>query len=112
MDEYTNKYLFDIVSAVEDIESYFEKRPKVFREFCSDSMLHKAIERNIEIIGEATNRILKIHDDIPITNARRAVNARNFVIHGYDRVDDTILWGIVINDLPKLKEEVSALLEG
>ena len=73
-------------------------------------MLHKAIERNIEIIGEATSRILKLHNDIPISNARQAVSARNFVIHGYDKVDDTILWGIVINDLPKLKEEVSSLL--
>ena len=110
MDEYTNKHLYDILSAIEDVESYFKDRPKTFQEFCSNTMLHKAIERNIEIIGEATSRILKIHEDIAISNARQAVDARNFVIHGYDKVDDTILWGIVINDLPKLKVEVQALM--
>ncbi len=51
MDEYTNKHLYDILSAIEDVESYFKDRPKTFQEFCSNSMLHKAIERNIEIIG-------------------------------------------------------------
>ena len=110
MDEYSNKYLYDILSAIEDVESYFRNRPKEFDGFCKDSMLHKAIERNIEIIGEATSRLLKINEDIPISNARQAVNARNFIIHGYDKVDDTILWGIVINDLPKLKTEIQTLL--
>lgn len=40
----------------------------------------------------------------------RPLDARNFVAHGYDKVDDVILWGIVINDLPRLKEEVHKLL--
>lgn len=73
-------------------------------------MLHRAIERNIEIVGEAANRILKLDPDVPLSDARQAVNARNFVAHGYDKIDDEILWSVVINDLPKLKEEVSALL--
>ena len=73
-------------------------------------MLHRAIERNIEIIGEASNRILKLEPDFPISDARQAVDARNFVTHNYDKIDDSILWAIVIHDLPKLKEEVAELL--
>lgn len=66
---------------------------------------------NIAIIGEATNRILKIRDDITITNARKIVNTRNYVIHGYDSLRYEILWAIVLKDLPMLKVEVRTLIE-
>lgn len=66
---------------------------------------------NIAIIGEATNRILKIREDISISNARKIVNTRNYVIHGYDSLRYEILWAIVIKDLPLLKAEVMAIIE-
>lgn len=65
---------------------------------------------NIAIIGEATNRILKIRNDISITNARKIVNTRNYVIHGYDSLRYEILWAIVVKDLPLLKSEIEAIM--
>lgn len=56
------------------------------------------------------NRVLKLKSDIAISNARKIVNTRNYVIHGYDSLRKEILWAIVIRDLPILKEEVSNLL--
>ncbi len=38
------------------------------------------------------------------------VDLRNYVIHGYDKVDDVIIWGIINRDLPKLKEQVDSLM--
>jgi uncharacterized protein with HEPN domain len=73
--------------------------------------LRRGIEREIEIIGEATNRILKIDENIRIENARQIVDARNWVIHGYDKVDDVVIWGIVTIHLPKLKIEIEKLLD-
>ena len=73
-------------------------------------MLRRAVERNVEIMGEAMNRILKEQPDIKITNARKIVDARNYIIHGYDRLSPDILWSIVINHVPILRQEVSALL--
>ena len=70
----------------------------------------QAVERNIEIIGEAMNRILKEGDDYKISNARSIVDVRNRIIHGYDSVSDDIIWGIVIKYLPILEAEVSQLL--
>lgn len=70
------------------------------------------MERELEIIGEATKRILSIDAEVAISDARRIVNLRNFVIHGYDRLDDTVIWGIITRDLPKLKAQVEVLLEG
>ncbi|MFO8233830.1 MAG: HepT-like ribonuclease domain-containing protein [Bacteroidales bacterium] len=49
--------------------------------------------------------------DIEIPEARRIVDLRNWVIHGYDKVDDVIIWGIVSRDIPKLKKQVEKLLE-
>ncbi len=65
----------------------------------------------MEIIGEATNRILQIDDSIEISNARRIVDLRNWVIHGYDKVDDVIIWGTILKDLPKLKDQIEKLIK-
>lgn len=45
-------------------------------------------------------------------DARKIVNLRNFVIHGYDKVDNVIIWGVINKDLPKLKKQVEDLLGG
>jgi len=65
------------------------------------------VERELEIIGEATNRILKIDGSIAISNARRIVDLRNRVIHAYDAVDDVIVWSVVVKSLPGLKQEIN-----
>jgi uncharacterized protein with HEPN domain len=64
----------------------------------------------LEIIGEATNRIIKINPTIDISNARRIVSLRNWVIHSYDNVDNVIIWGIIDKDLPLLKTQVDNIL--
>jgi len=103
-------WLYDILNAVVEIESFFEDRPKIFSEYQSDLRTKRAVERNIEIIGEAMNRILKFDNTIKISNSRKIVDARNSVIHGYDRVSDETMWGIVIKHLSLLKQEVQNLL--
>ena len=96
MDNFTKKHLQDILNAIDDIETFFEGQPKLFEEFCRDIRLQRAIERCIEIIGEAMNRILKENKDIAITNARKIVDARNYIVHGYDSLSVDILWSIVV----------------
>ena len=111
MDNYIKKHLQDIITAIEEIESFFENQPKLFEEFNRDLRLRRAVERNVEIIGEVMNRILKVNSDITITNSRKIVDARNYIIHGYDSLSIDILWSIVVNHLPKLKQEAIALLK-
>lgn len=53
------------------------------------------------------NRILKADKDIAITNSRKIVDTRNYIIHGYDSLSVDILWSMIINHLPKLKNEVT-----
>ena len=104
------KYLFDIKTSIDSINNFLgEKRD--FFEYQENKLLRRGIEREIEIIGEAMSRILKLDQSIKIKNARQIVDARNWVIHGYDKVDDIVIWGIVSNHLPKLKEEIEELLK-
>lgn len=111
MDRELNKYLEDILCAINEIESFVGQYPCRYDVFCSTPILVRAVQMNIAIIGEATNRILKIRNDISITNARKIVNARNYVIHGYDSLRYEIIWAIVIKDLPLLKSEVRSIID-
>lgn len=105
-----NKILVWYSKSIGSIYDYLgDKRD--FNEYKSNKLLRRAIERELEIIGEATNRVLKLDDNIEISDARRIVDLRNWVIHGYDRVDDVIVWGIISRDVPKLKEQVDKLLD-
>ena len=61
-------------------------------------------------MGEAMNRVLKAVPDIQITNARKIVDTRNYIIHGYDSLSADILWSIIINHLPLLRKELKEIL--
>lgn len=110
MDNDLKAWLYDILSAIEEIESFFNGGPKDFLKFQTDLRTKRAIERNIEIIGEAMSRILKRDETISITNSRKLVDTRNRIIHGYDAVSDDIIWGIVLKHLPVLQKEIESLL--
>ncbi len=56
-------------------------------------------------------RILKEDSEFSIENARRIIGLRNQIIHGYDSVSDENIWGIVINHIPKLKQEIEQYLK-
>ncbi|MCF8426455.1 MAG: DUF86 domain-containing protein [Bacteroidia bacterium] len=101
--------LSDIKQAIDEINEFLPEK-KNFFEFQKDKKTKRAIERNIEIIGEAVNRILKSNPDYPITNARRIVDTRNRISHGYDSVTEDIIWGIVVKEIPSLDKEISQLL--
>ena len=101
-------YLSNIKECIEQIESYTVDGKEAFLQ---NRMIQDAVIRNCEIIGEATNRILKVDKNFLLKNARKIVDTRNWVIHAHDSVDDIIIWSIVNNHLPKLKIEVDKLLK-
>lgn len=111
MDDRIIKYLIDINNSIKEIELATAERSRRFDVFVNDFVFRKFVERNIEIIGEAMNRILKISPDIEITSARKIVDTRNYVIHSYDSLIPEILWAIVVNHLPVLKKEILTLLK-
>lgn len=104
------KYLFDIKESIDSIERYLgEKRD--FTIYQENKMLRRAIEREFEIIGEAMNRIDKFDLSIQISNKKQIIDMRNRVIHGYDKIDNEIVWGTIVRHLPSLKTEIQDLLK-
>lgn len=110
MEKEVLSWLEDIKQAIDEIEDFLPEQRDFFQ-FKKDIKTRKAIERNIEIIGEAVNRILSKQPEIQISNARKIVDTRNRIIHGYDSVSEDIIWAIVSNDIKNLRKEVVNLLD-
>ena len=109
MDESVKKYFEDMLQAISEIEMAEDRFGRQYEIFEDDVIFRKFVERNIEILGEAMNRILKIEPQIEITSARKIVDTRNYVIHAYDSLKPDILWAIVINHIPRLKSDILRL---
>ena len=77
-----------------------------------DEVLRFAVERQFEIIGEAVSRLLKVDAALAarLTDYRKIIDFRNAITHGYDFVDDALVWDAVTAKLPILEREVQALL--
>ena len=109
MDIKIQVWLLDIQQAIEEIFLFLgEKRN--FITYQEDLKTKKAVERNLEIIGEAVNRILKADSSIQIKNAKNIIGTRNRIIHSYDNISDEVIWTIVSRELPDLLEEVKNLM--
>jgi uncharacterized protein with HEPN domain len=107
----TNKLacLKDIEQSILEIYDFLGDERDFFL-FQKDLKTRKAIERNIEIIGEAMDRLLKSYPQIGITDSRKIVDTRNRIIHGYDSVSEDVIWLIVNKYLPVLEREVRMLM--
>jgi uncharacterized protein with HEPN domain len=110
MDNEIQKFLYDIQVSIDSIEKYLGAK-RNFKEYQANKMLRRAVEREFEIIGEALNRVEKIDSCINISGKKQIIGMRNRVIHGYDKIDDEIVWGIIVKYLPVLKAEISKLIQ-
>lgn len=108
MQEEIKVWLEDIEKAILEINDFLPT-PRDFHVFSQELKTKRAVERNIEIIGEAMSRILKMDPEIRISDSRKIVDTRNRIIHGYDSVSDEVIWLIAVKYLPILLEEVAIL---
>lgn len=104
------KYLFDIRKAAGLLTEFLAG--KTFADYKRDAMLRSAVERQMEIIGEAVSQLARQDRDLAsrITNYRRIIAFRNSLIHGYADVDHALVWDVVESNLPLLRQEVETLL--
>lgn len=109
MDNEIKKLLKDILMCIENIDNYIGSQ-KVFSDYDNSLLLQDAVERNRITIGEAMNILLKKEPDLILSNASKVINTRNRLTHGYDEIDNTQVWNIIINHLPILKTETASLL--
>jgi uncharacterized protein with HEPN domain len=103
------KYILDIESVIEEIESIKQKTQNDFNNFSDDIILQRAVERDLEIIGEAIRKIVEINPQIEITAAKNIIGLRNIISHAYDSVEPEMLWGIIQKNIPVLAYEIRKL---
>jgi len=108
MDNRIKQYLFDVEQSISDVKSYISA-VKSLQEYENEKLIRRAVERELEIIGEALNRILKIDPNIGIPNARKIISLRNKIIHGYDEVDNVVIYTVAVKHLDILKEDIEKL---
>jgi uncharacterized protein with HEPN domain len=102
-----NKYLSDIEFAIDLINSFIKDYH--FTQYQSDQKTKSAVERQLGIIGEAVNKYIRLSER-ELSGSKEIIAFRNRIIHAYNNIEDEIVWAILKNHIPKLKKEVSTLL--
>ena len=103
------KYVLDIESVIQEIERIKIKTDNNFHNFSEDIILQRAVERDLEIIGEAIKKIIKLEPTLKISSARNIIGLRNLIIHAYDSVEPEMIWGIIQNNIPELAKEIERI---
>jgi uncharacterized protein with HEPN domain len=104
-------YLLDVAGACEKLRRF--TRGKQLSDYLNDDLLQSAVERQFEIIGEATGQLLRAAPELAvcISHSRDVIGFRNNLIHRYASVLHEVVWDILQGDVPVLEAEVRRLLD-
>lgn len=103
------KYLLDIETVIAEIESFkglVENNFEIYRE---KLVVKRAVERDLEIIGEAVKNLMLIEPTIKIDSSRKIIGLRNLISHAYDTIEDELIWGIIQKDVPHLLNDIEKI---
>jgi len=104
-------YLDDILQSIEKIERYIQNISS-YRDFSANTLTTDAVIRNLEIIGEAVKNLpVEIKRKYPNVGWKKIAGLRDILIHAYFGVDLKIVWDVVINKIPELKESVRKIVK-
>jgi uncharacterized protein with HEPN domain len=108
----------EVMSLVYDIHGAATKilrftAGKSFGDYETDELLHSAVERQFEIVGEAMNVLRKRDSKLvdQITEWRSIISFRNLLIHGYAAIAHEKVWQTIQTNLPTLHQEIEAILQ-
>jgi uncharacterized protein with HEPN domain len=106
----TRSYLWDALKAAEAVQSFL--RGRTYEAFVEDELLRSAVERQLEIIGEALSQLAKVDPQIAdnVPKLRRIIAFRNILVHGYAAIDYATVWRPIEDKLPELQSNLTMLL--
>lgn len=110
MTDKTPKLLVDALGAIESAREFVAGAS--FAQYTQDKMRRSAVERQLEILGEACGRLARLDPSLldSITDLKLAIDLRNRIIHGYDAVDDEIVYLTVTQDMAALQQALARCL--
>ena len=111
MNPTTSCSLRDMADSCQTILTWCASRS--FAEYQVDRLFRRAVEREFEIVGEALKRLRETDPAVFefISHAVSVVGFRNRLVHGYDAIDDAVVWGAIEGHLPVLTNEINDLLK-
>ena len=103
-------YLWDALKAAQAVQSFL--RGRTYEAFVEDDLLRSAVERQLEIIGEALSQLAKVDPQIAdsVAELRRIIAFRNILVHGYAAIDYATVWRLIEDKLPELQSNLTMLL--
>ncbi len=110
MQRKAGKYLFDMREACDLVAGFASG--KDFEAYVHDPLLRSAIERQLQIIGEALHQLSKAYPEVAsqVPSHRDIINFRHILVHGYDRVANEVVYGVVKRNVPELRVVLDDLL--
>lgn len=96
-------YSDEITTVMEDVS---------YERYMADRMLRLAVERLFEILGEALSRAVRFAPDITtiVPEIPQVIGMRNHISHGYDKIEDEIVWRAAKQHVPALRQQIESLL--
>lgn len=99
-----------ILTSIDNVQKFIEG--KSFEDMRDDKMLFFAVVKNIEIIGEAANKITKeLIVQHPEIDWVAMIAMRHVLVHDYYNIDVFTAWKTATKDLPKLREPIENILK-
>ena len=92
-----------------EIESFKSLVENNFQIYITKLVVKRAVERDLEIIGEAVKKLLMLEPKIKIESSRKIIGLRNMISHAYDTIEDELIWGIIQKDIPRLLDEIEKI---
>ena len=103
------KYILDIESILGEIEEIKLRVENNFIIYQKDFVIKRAVERDLEIIGEAVKNLTEQDPSIKLFSVKKIIALRNMISHAYDSIEDELIWAIIQKDIPILHEEIRKL---
>ena len=110
MDDRTKAWLFEILKAIHEINSYFNENQKTLAHLSTNIAVKRAVERNLETLGDSLAKLISYMPGLKISNAERIIDTCRRIKQGNDTVSDYILWDVISHYLPTLYEEIHLMI--
>jgi uncharacterized protein with HEPN domain len=103
------KYILDIESILKEIDEIKLRVGNNFITYQKDFIIKRAVERDLEIIGEAVKKLTEQDSTIELSSVKKIIGLRNMISHAYDSIEDELIWAILQKDIPILRKEIEKL---